>query len=290
MIVADKQCWRAELTIGTRYGYTGPEAVKPADLIPHIEEYQKRLDPWFAVIVWTRGTVIGPTFPSETVVKVALESNPLYTADATEEQITAYAAHLADYLAVEFQQVRVYVAVYPIRSLIIDTTVQPMTRTDDIARRMLDASHRTITPTPHTFSAAGERAVIVASNGRVLGWVAMTSGAGTAIGELWANAADDIGYLLVEAAEARAERDHNRRVAALHLAERDALAAQMAAMRAVVSAADHAYRVLSADEWFALDTRALSTFGKAGTVMDAMERLAVALSAVAALRAIESEG
>ena len=101
---------------------------------------------------------------------------------------------------------------------------------------------------------------------------------------------DGVYALLVEAAEARAERDHNRRVAALHLAERDALAAQMAAMRAVVSAADHAYRVLSADEWFALDTRALSTFGKAGTVMDAMERLAVALSAVAALRAMESEG
>lgn len=120
-IIADSPCWRAELTIGTREGYKGPEIVKPGDLIPHIEEYQKRLDPWYAVIIWTRGTVIGPTFPSETVIKVSLESNPLYTAAATEADIVAYAAHLADYLAVEFRQVRIYVAVYPIRSLIVET-------------------------------------------------------------------------------------------------------------------------------------------------------------------------
>ncbi|HMV38577.1 MAG TPA: hypothetical protein PLU79_15945 [Burkholderiaceae bacterium] len=121
-VIADAPCWRAELTIGTRHGYTGPEVVTPMDLIPHIEAYQQRLDPWFAVIVWTRGTVIGPTFPSETVIKVSLESNPLYTADATEKQIRDYAAHLADYLATELQQVRVYLAVYPIRSLIVDTS------------------------------------------------------------------------------------------------------------------------------------------------------------------------
>lgn len=121
--IADARCWRAELTIGTREGYKGPEVVRPGDLISHIEAYQQRPEPWFAVIVWTRGTVIGPTFPSETVIKVTLESNPLYTADATEQDVTSYAVHLADYLAVEFHQVRVYVAVYPIRSLIVDTSV-----------------------------------------------------------------------------------------------------------------------------------------------------------------------
>lgn len=122
-VIAVERCWRAELTIGTREGYKGKEIVKPGDLIPHIEAYQQRLDPWYAVIIWTRGTVIGPTFPSETVIKVSLESNPLYTKDATEDDIAQYAAHLADYLAVEFKQVRVYVAIYPIRSLIVDTTV-----------------------------------------------------------------------------------------------------------------------------------------------------------------------
>ena len=121
--IADASCWRAELTIGTREGYKGPEVVKPGDLIPHIEAYQQRLAPWFAVIIWTRGTVIGPTFPSETVIKVTLESNPLYTADATEDDIARYATHLADYLATEFHQVRVYIAVYSIRSLIVDTSV-----------------------------------------------------------------------------------------------------------------------------------------------------------------------
>ena len=48
--------------------------------------------------------MIGPSFPSETVIKASLESNPLYTADATEDQIRDYAAHLADYLATELQQ------------------------------------------------------------------------------------------------------------------------------------------------------------------------------------------
>ncbi len=121
-VIADGTCWRAELTIGTRHGYTGPEIVKPADLIPHIEAYQQRADPWFAVIVWTRGTVIGPTFPSETVIKITLESNPLYTADVTEQDVTNYATHLADYLATEFHQVRVYVSLSHIRSLIVDTS------------------------------------------------------------------------------------------------------------------------------------------------------------------------
>lgn len=122
-IIADHQVWRAELTIGTRHGYRGPEVIKPGDIITRIEAYQQRPEPWYAVIVWTRGTVIGPSFPSETVIKITLESNPLYSADATEHDILDYAAHLADYLAVEFRQVRVYVVVYPIRSVIVDTTV-----------------------------------------------------------------------------------------------------------------------------------------------------------------------
>jgi hypothetical protein len=120
--IADAPCWRAELTIGTRRGYTGPEIVKPGDLRPHIEAFQRAISPWFAVIVWTRGTVIGPTFPSETVIKVSLESNPMYTADATEQEIRDCAMHLAGALAKAFEQVRVYVAVYAIRSLIVEAT------------------------------------------------------------------------------------------------------------------------------------------------------------------------
>lgn len=119
-VIADAPCWRAELSIGTRHGYTGPEIVQPGDLIPHIEVFQREADPWFAVIVWTRGTVIGPTFPSETIIKISLESNPLYTADATEAQIKSYATRLAQRLAVVFHQVRIYVAVYAIRSLIVE--------------------------------------------------------------------------------------------------------------------------------------------------------------------------
>ncbi len=143
--IADRPCWRAELTIGTMHGHGGPEVVKPGDLIPHIEAYQQRLDPWFAVIVWTRGTVIGPTFPSETVIKVTLENNPLYTPHAIEQDIADYAVHLADYLAMEFQQVRVYVAIYPIRSLIVDTSVTSAPDEYDItyppgAKRWKDAA------------------------------------------------------------------------------------------------------------------------------------------------------
>lgn len=126
-IIADRVVWRAELTIGTRQGYKGPEIVTPDDLIAHIEAYQQRPDPWFAVIVWAHGTVIGPTFPSERVIKITLESNPLYTADATESDVMEYATHLADYLAIEFHQVRVYVAVYPIRSLIVESVPNEVT-------------------------------------------------------------------------------------------------------------------------------------------------------------------
>lgn len=120
--IADMPCWRAELTIGTREGYAGPEVVSPRDLIPLIEEYQGACDPWFAVIIWSQGTVLGPTFPAETVTKVSMESNPLYTATATENDIVQYATKLAARLAESLRQVRVYVALYPIRSLIVDTT------------------------------------------------------------------------------------------------------------------------------------------------------------------------
>lgn len=120
--IADGQCWRAELTVGTREGYKGDEVVSRADLLAFVEAYMERPAPWYAVIVWSTGSVIGPTFPVETVYKISLENNPLYTPDATEEQVRAYAIHLADYLAVEFRQVRIYVALYPIRSMIVDTT------------------------------------------------------------------------------------------------------------------------------------------------------------------------
>lgn len=118
--IADAPCWRAELTVGTREGYKGAEIVKSADLIPLIEEFQGLDETWYAAIVWTRGTVIGPTFPSETVIKVSLESNPLYTKDATEGDVLFYATELAGFLARLLKQVRVYVAVYPIRSLIVE--------------------------------------------------------------------------------------------------------------------------------------------------------------------------
>lgn len=121
--IADAPCWRAELTVGTREGYKGAEIVKPADFIPLIEEFQGLDETWYAAIVWTRGTVIGPTFPSETVIKVTLESNPLYTKDATEQDVLFYATELAGFLARLLKQVRVYVAVYPIRSLIVENTL-----------------------------------------------------------------------------------------------------------------------------------------------------------------------
>ena len=64
------------------------------DLIPYIEAYQQRPDPWFAVIVWACGTVIGPSFSSvRRVIKASLRVIP-YTADATEDLIRDYAAHL----------------------------------------------------------------------------------------------------------------------------------------------------------------------------------------------------
>ena len=119
-IIADAPCWRAELTIGTRHGYNGPEVVRPDDLIPHIEAHQRDTDPWFPVIVWTCGTVVGLSFPSETVIKVSMESNPLYTAATTEPQISSYATRLAERLAVAFHQVRIYVSVYAIRSMIVE--------------------------------------------------------------------------------------------------------------------------------------------------------------------------
>lgn len=121
-ILANAQVWRAELTIGTMAGYEGEEVVTHAALVEHLEVYQQRPEPWYPVIVWSSGKVIGPAFPTETVFKITLESNPLYSAQATDADIHDYAMHLADYLAVEFLQTRVYVALYPIRSFIVGTS------------------------------------------------------------------------------------------------------------------------------------------------------------------------
>lgn len=119
-IIANRTCWRAELTIGTHAGYGPIEVVDPSLLIEHIEVYQQRPGPWYAGIVWPGGTVVGPTFPSEPVIRVVIESNPLYTPDATSDDVTRYATDLAEYLAAEFEQVRIYIAVYPVTSLIVE--------------------------------------------------------------------------------------------------------------------------------------------------------------------------
>lgn len=122
-VVVERWVWRAELTVGTKRGYTGTEVVTPADIIPLVQEYQKDTDPWYAVIVWTRGTVLGPTFPPETVIKVTLENNPLYTPNAKYEDVRDYVTSLAALLAEKLHQIRVYVGIYSVRSLIVDTSV-----------------------------------------------------------------------------------------------------------------------------------------------------------------------
>jgi len=119
-IVADGYVWRAELTIGTMQGYSGPEVVKPGDLVPLIQEFQSQRELWFPAIVWTRGTVLGPAFPPETVIRVSMESNPLYSRDADEQDVGNYACLLANFLGKKLSQVRVYVATYGIRSQIVE--------------------------------------------------------------------------------------------------------------------------------------------------------------------------
>ena len=123
-VIANALCWRAERQ-SVHDTATGPEVIRPMDLIPYIEAYQQRPDPWFAVIVW--GTWHGDraVVSSETVIKKP-HQRVIHCIPPTqpEDQIRDYAAHLADYLATELQQVRVYVAVYPIRSLIVDTSEQ----------------------------------------------------------------------------------------------------------------------------------------------------------------------
>jgi hypothetical protein len=116
--------WRAELTIGTRQGYMGSELITPTDVISLVQLFQDQIADvrWFAVIVWARGTVLGQTFPRETVIRVTLESNPLYSADASEQEVADYATALADYLAEQLQQARIYVALYPFRGLIVEST------------------------------------------------------------------------------------------------------------------------------------------------------------------------
>lgn len=122
MIVANTYVWRAELTIGTMYGYEGPSMFTLLDLVPHIEAFQRKYPKWFAVCCWGDGLIVGPNFPQERVIKLSLESNPMYTPEATEEAITSYATDLANHLAITFQQERIYVAVYQVRSMIVERT------------------------------------------------------------------------------------------------------------------------------------------------------------------------
>ena len=121
-IIADADVWRAELTIGAMHGYTGPEQVYPGDIIGLVTTFIAQCDSldWFPIIVWSRGTVQGVGFPKETVIKVTTESNPLYTANATRDDVTYYAIKLAAFLAEQLQQTRIYLAVYPIRALIFE--------------------------------------------------------------------------------------------------------------------------------------------------------------------------
>ncbi len=121
MIKAYGNVWRAELTVGTMQGYEGAEVVTPGDLIPRIETFQRQhTKEWFPTIVWTRGTVIGPTFKTETVIKVTMESNPLYSPDASDTDVLNYATDLAEYLGKELKQVRVYVALYQVACAIVE--------------------------------------------------------------------------------------------------------------------------------------------------------------------------
>lgn len=121
MIKAYGNVWRAELTVGTMQGYDGPEVIRPQDMIKFIETFQRdHIREWFPTIVWSRGTVIGPTFKTETVIKISLESNPLYSPDASDTDVLNYAVDLAAYLGKELAQVRVYVALYQVACAIVE--------------------------------------------------------------------------------------------------------------------------------------------------------------------------
>ena len=119
MIIAKNNVWRAELTIGTKLGYEGPEVVTPGDVIGLVQTFFKETtEETYATIVWTRGTVMGPGFDPETVIKVTIENNPLYSSDAKDSDVQAYAVRLSAFLAAKLQQQRIYVAMFPIVSLI----------------------------------------------------------------------------------------------------------------------------------------------------------------------------
>ena len=76
------------------------------------------------------------------------------------------------------------------------------TNVQDLIQRV-----RAIAPLPHTAAAdpSGERHVIIGSNGRVLGWVATTSGDWRAVAELWALAPTIIHALTCRNAELEAQ-------------------------------------------------------------------------------------
>jgi hypothetical protein len=119
--IADGHAWHADLSIGTMHGYSGPEIVTPADVIALVEEFQQRPDPRFAVVVWTRGTILGAAFPKETIIKATVQSNPLFTPSAAAATaVPDYAVALAHFLAERLHQVRVYIDVYLVRTIVVE--------------------------------------------------------------------------------------------------------------------------------------------------------------------------
>jgi hypothetical protein len=67
-----------------------------------------------------------------------------------------------------------------------------------------------IAPPPHTASEYGDRVVIVGSNGRILGWVATTSGDHKAVAELWSLAPVVIPALTRRITELELDRERYR--------------------------------------------------------------------------------
>lgn len=67
-----------------------------------------------------------------------------------------------------------------------------------------------IAPPPHTASDYGDRVVIVGSNGRILGWVATTSGDHKAVAELWSLAPTVIQAMARRVTELELDRERYR--------------------------------------------------------------------------------
>lgn len=121
MIIASNPVWRAELTVGTKHGYEGAEVVTPGHVIELIQRFFKQTtEEVFSTIVWTRGTVLGPWFDPETVIKVTIENNPLYSPDVSDLNVQQYAERLSDFLASELHQTRIYISLFPILSIITE--------------------------------------------------------------------------------------------------------------------------------------------------------------------------